>query len=97
MSTFKEQEAKQVSQIVNLQHQLEELNEENTRVRDQMTREYNEMESTLQRKLEENQGLATEKFKTMKKAHEKQQMDIELVMEMNEKLKTIISTNKTRT
>ena len=62
-----------------------------------MTREYNEMESTLQRKLEENQGLATEKFKTMKKAHEKQQMDIELVMEMNEKLKTIISTNKTRT
>ena len=52
-----------------------------------MKREYNEMETTLQRKLEENQRLATEKNKQMKKAIDKQQVDIDLVMELNEKLK----------
>ena len=45
------------------------------------------METTLQRKLEENQRLATEKNKQMKKAIDKQQVDIDLVMELNEKLK----------
>ena len=34
LSSFKEQEAKQARNIVNLQHQLQELNEENSRVRD---------------------------------------------------------------
>ena len=34
LSAYKEQEAKQARTIVNLQHQLEELNEENKRVRE---------------------------------------------------------------
>ena len=40
LSTYKEQEASQTRNILNLQHQMTELNTENVRVREQMSREY---------------------------------------------------------
>ena len=88
LSTFKEQEAGQARMIVNMQHQMTELNTENVRVREQMGREYCEMEDTLKGKLLENQRLATVQNNQMQKALKKQKVDIELVMELNEKLKT---------
>lgn len=53
-----------------------------------MSREYSEMESTLKAKLLENQRLATEQNNKIQKALKQQKGDIDLVMELNEKLKT---------
>ena len=53
-----------------------------------MSREYSEMEGTLKGKLQENQRLATVQNNKMQKALKKQKTDIDLVMELNTKLKT---------
>lgn len=52
-----------------------------------MSREYQEMEKTLKDKLVENQRLATEQNNKIQKALRAQKGDIDLVMELNEKLK----------
>ena len=67
---------------------MTELNEENERVREQMGREFSEMEDTLKAKLVANQAMATKQIDEMQKALQKQKADIDLVMELNESLKT---------
>jgi predicted phage gp36 major capsid-like protein len=51
--------------VANLQHQLTELKSDNERIREQMRKEYVEMEAALKAKLLENQRLATEQNEKM--------------------------------